>query len=48
MIYNCTQKTQIGEFHTNPEKCNECNGEDLIEDKKRGDIICKNCGLVLL
>lgn len=47
MIYNCTQKTQIGEFHTNPEKCNECNGEDLIEDKKRGDIICKNCGLVL-
>ncbi len=29
------------------EKCNECNGENIIEDRKRGDIICKNCGLVL-
>jgi len=47
MNFNGIEKTQIGEFNTNPEKCNECNGEDLIEDKKRGDIICKNCGLVL-
>jgi len=29
------------------EKCNECNGEDIIEDKKRGDMICRDCGLVL-
>ena len=29
------------------EKCNECDGEDIIEDKKRGDIICRDCGLVL-
>lgn len=34
-------------FPGNLDKCNECNGEDIIEDKKRGDIICKECGLVL-
>ena len=29
------------------EKCSNCNGEDIIEDKKRGDMICRNCGLIL-
>jgi transcription initiation factor TFIIB len=47
MYSNRPENGRISEFHVNPEKCNECNGEDLIEDKKRGDVICKNCGLVL-
>ena len=34
-------------FFNCPEKCNECNGDDIVEDKKRGDMVCRNCGLVL-
>jgi transcription initiation factor TFIIB len=30
------------------DKCNECGNEDIVEDRKQGDMICKNCGLVLL
>jgi transcription initiation factor TFIIB len=30
------------------DKCNECGNETLLEDKKQGDIICKECGLVLI
>ena len=35
MYSNRPENARISEFHVNPEKCNECNGEDLIEDKKR-------------
>lgn len=31
---------------TQSDKCNECGNESLFEDKKRGDIVCKECGLV--
>nr|UXY88397.1 TATA binding protein of transcription factor IID [Cryptomonas curvata] len=30
------------------DKCNECGSEDIVEDRRQGDMICKNCGLVLL
>lgn len=30
------------------DKCNECGSEDIVEDRKQGDMICKNCGLVLV
>jgi len=43
---DCSEIPTNGGF-TCPEKCNECNGEDIIEDKKRGDMICRDCGLVL-
>jgi transcription initiation factor TFIIB len=29
------------------ESCPECGGYDFVEDPSRGEIICKNCGLVL-
>jgi transcription initiation factor TFIIB len=29
------------------EKCNECDGENIIEDTKSGDMICTDCGVVL-
>jgi len=37
-------------FHTtqNVENCTDCGSEDLIEDRKQGDIVCRNCGLVAL
>ena len=30
------------------DKCNECGNEDIVEDRKQGDLICKKCGLVLV
>nr|UXY87402.1 TATA binding protein of transcription factor IID [Cryptomonas sp.] len=30
------------------EKCNECGSENVVEDRKQGDLVCKNCGLVLI
>lgn len=29
------------------EKCRDCGSENLLDDKKQGDLICKECGLVL-
>jgi transcription initiation factor TFIIB len=41
---NC-KKYQIAQII---DKCNECGNENIVEDKRQGDLICKNCGLVLL
>jgi transcription initiation factor TFIIB len=30
------------------EKCRNCGSESLVDDKKQGDLICTNCGLVLI
>jgi len=36
-------------FHTTQsvERCNDCGSDDLIEDRKQGDVVCRNCGLVI-
>nr|UXY86947.1 TATA binding protein of transcription factor IID [Cryptomonas paramecium] len=40
---NCiiTQTIQHSSF-----KCNGCQNENIIEDKKQGELVCKDCGLV--
>ena len=38
-----TEKTEIDE----ETKCPECNSEHLVHDYKRGELVCKACGLVL-
>mmetsp|Transcript_42599 Transcript_42599/g.85286 ORF Transcript_42599/g.85286 Transcript_42599/m.85286 type:complete len:340 (-) Transcript_42599:1864-2883(-) len=37
-------------FHTTQHfgQCAECAGEDLVEDRKQGDVVCRNCGLVVM
>jgi transcription initiation factor TFIIB len=37
----------FGGSYNSQEKCNECKGGNIVEDKKRGDMICKDCGVVL-
>jgi transcription initiation factor TFIIB len=37
----------IHERNTIDSRCNECGSEDIVEDKKQGDILCRSCGLVL-
>ena len=38
-----TEKTDIDELT----KCPECNSEHLVHDYRRGELVCKACGLVL-
>lgn len=47
MESNGFRENPTGSNFNGHEKCNECDGENIIEDKKRGDMICKDCGLVL-
>ncbi|ABW98198.1 tfIIB (nucleomorph) [Hemiselmis andersenii] len=42
--YNPTQNLQA---NRPLEKCTDCGSENLLEDKKQGDLICFECGLVL-
>mmetsp|Transcript_23785 Transcript_23785/g.37188 ORF Transcript_23785/g.37188 Transcript_23785/m.37188 type:complete len:214 (+) Transcript_23785:75-716(+) len=37
----------VSQTASNDLRCNECGAEDIIEDKKQGDTICRTCGLVI-
>ena len=33
--------------HQPPTRCNECGNQEVIRDNTRGEVICRNCGLVI-
>jgi len=40
--------TQEDQSDDEPEQCPECGSEDLLEDAKRAEIVCGDCGLVVV